>query len=201
MSAFLGPVHGKMYSRILYQDAMAQAMLELAEKNGWTEGLREQVDTNAPAASPEPLETIIDQSNIHGWLSEAVANSERRFAMIVSGILSKHPERIDVLQRVMEELGRQYAMPEFGDAEQAFQAVHDILLDGMPCDFPFEITASDTETVTWRVKTCPHTAYWTEELSAKPYYLLRDAWVKGALEGSGIVHTRSEGSHTMRKGR
>lgn len=201
MSAFLGPIHEKMYRRILYQDRMAQALLDLAVKNGWTGDLQEQADAEAPAASPGPLETLIDQSNIHGWLSEAVAGSERRFAFIAGKLLSGHPGRLGVLQDAMKELRRQSALSKALDAEQSFEAIHDILLDGMPCDFPFQMEETGPDTVAWNMGVCPHASHWPKESGAEPYYQLRDAWVEGALEGSGILHTRSGNRHTMQRGR
>lgn len=159
MSAFLGPIHVKMYGRVLYQDAVSQAILDLAEESGWASGLQEKVDSQAPAASTAPLEQIIDQSNIHGWLNEAVANCERRFALIVCNALKGHPERLAELQSFMEDLGRQCELPAFDNAEQAFQVIHDMLLDGMPCDFPFEVSESHSEEVKWLIKSCPHTQY------------------------------------------
>lgn len=199
MSAFLGPIHVKMYDRILFQDALSQALLALSEEKGWADGLRAQVDTEAPAASQEPLATLIDQNNIHGWLNEAVTNSERRFARVARGVLTDHPERLDALQDAMKQAGRQSRLPATIDAEQAFQLIHDVLLDGMPCDFPFVVTESSAGAVVWQVGSCPHAPHW--EVEPQTYYQLRDAWVEGALEGTGIVHTRSSDGHALRKER
>lgn len=202
MSAFLGPIHQKMYSRILHQDALAESMLKLAESNGWADGLRQRVDSAYPAASSRPLEEIIDAGNIHGWLSAAVETCESRFAAVVGGILAGHPRRISQLQDAMRGLGRQSGLVSLPDAESAFTAVHDILLDGMPCDFPFDVMQMEAAEARWQVASCPHTPFWvTCDGGPEVYYLLRDAWVEGALEGSGISHTRHAGSHTIRKER
>lgn len=198
MSAFLGPIHIKMYNRVLNQDAMTGALLSLSEERGWAAGLRAEVDKKAPAAKREPLEGLIDGSNIHGWLNKAVQICETRFALVVGGILSGHPERLSALEEAMEGLGREADLPKFPGAEETFQAMHDVLLDGMPCDFPFDITASDADQVTWEVAICPHEAYWDGGVAT--YYQLRDRWVKGALEGSAIIHSRENGIHTLRKG-
>lgn len=201
MSAFLGPIHVKMYQRILYQDTMSQAFLELAAKHGWDSGLETHVNSQAPAAPGQPLETIIDQSNIHGWLSNAVMHCEQRFALIVCRILADNPKHMDDLQNLMKAMGEACRLPSGIDAEQAFQSIHDILLDGMPCDFPFTITSSGSDEVTWQVTNCPHTPYWKDSMcKAETYYQLRDAWMDGALSQSGIVHRRPEPyTHIMRK--
>lgn len=199
MSAFLGPIHVKMYERILYQDTMSQALLDFAAGKGWAVGLGDKVATQAPAASRQPLEAIIDESNIHGWLSDAVVRCERRFAMIACGILTENPERIGELLPIMNALGKAQNFSPAMDAERAFQTIHDVLLDGMPCDFPFDVTESGVDTVTWRVTNCPHAPYWADNgCGVEGYYQLRDAWVQGALENSGITHTRTElYAHTL----
>ncbi|MGC4018437.1 MAG: hypothetical protein QM793_03875 [Muricomes sp.] len=201
MSAFLGPIHVKMYQRILYQDSMSKALLDLAAKNGWADGLQAKVDSEAPAASKEPLENIIDQSNIHGWLSQAVGNSENRFAEVVCGILEEDSQRIGELEEVMKELGRKYALPSDLNAEETYAAIHDILLDGMPCDFPFAVLEQDEDLVQWQVKSCPHARYWTNsDIGADTYYRLRDSWVEGVLENSSISYSHSESAeYSLRK--
>lgn len=193
MSAFLGPVHVKMYDRILYQDEMSGALLDLAAANSWGHNLQKEVDAKAPAASRQPLEAIIDESNIHGWLSEAVARCETRFSLVVCGILKGHPERLDELRQTMRAQGKIHSLPPTADAEQAYQTVHDILLDGMPCDFPFSTTETSGAIVAWQVTNCPHAPYWTDDIcGAQTYYQLRDAWMDGALENSGIEHSRTK---------
>lgn len=195
MSAFLGPIHVKMYERILYQDKLAQAVMEQSAQNPVAE-----VDAKFPPAKDGPLEELIDQGNIHGWLSEAVANCEQRFALAVCKALGGQPDEMGTLCDTVTKLGRAYPLGAAHDAEAVFQAVHNILLDGMPCDFPFTMLESSTEMVRWRVTNCPHARYWGGD--AERYYLLRDAWMSGVLEGSGVCHTRhGDGEHTLRKER
>lgn len=200
MSAFLGPIHHKMYDKIRYQDDMAQTLLEKTEENGWADGLRTQVDSTTPGASKHSLEDIIDQSNIHGWLSAAVANSEARFAAVVCGVLIGHSERLETMQSIMRQWGEKQALPGGISAEEAFAAIHDILLDGMPCDFPFQMLESGADEATWKVTACPHAPYWVEaDCGVETYYQLRDAWMEGALAGTGLTHSRENGQHCLRK--
>ena len=161
------------------------------------------MNAKAPTARRESLETIIDEGNIHGWLSMAVERCEQRFALTVCGILENHPERMDEMKNVMKSLGEVNGFPTATDAEEAFQALHDILLDGMPCDFPFNMAETSAESVSWQVASCPHTSYWSGSVcGVEAYYQLRDAWMDGALEGSGFNHMRPElYSHMLRKGK
>lgn len=189
MSAFLGPVHIKMYERILYQDEMGRAILEEGLKSGWSKDLEDNIKEETPEAVKKPLEEIIDQSNIHGWLSHAVANSEKRFAKIVCTILKEDPDRIKDLKQIMKKLGEEHKVSKERSAKEAFRDIHDILLDGMPCDFPFKMLESEEEQVVWEIAHCPHEAYWEAEGgSVSTYYLLRDAWLQGALKNSCVNH-------------
>lgn len=192
MSKFLGPVHVKMYGRILYQEKMIKAITDLASQNVWNKDIKEKVNREAMEAPDEPLETIIDQSNIHGWLGQAVAGSEKRFARAVYEILRDDPQRIGELKKVMKQLGREYVLPAGLNAEEIHQSIYDILLDGMPCDFPFEITEQSADAVTWCVRTCPHEKYWTyPDFGVEIYYSLRDSWIEGVLENHDISYSRT----------
>lgn len=192
MSAFLGPIHLKMYERILYQDDMAQKILDFTMEKGWSNDFEKVVNAKAPAASRKPLENIIDESNIHGWLSEAVARCERRFALTISSVLVDHPERLGELLRAMKDMGTECALSPSMDAEAVYQAVHDILLDGMPCNFPFANMDVGPDIAVWQVASCPHAPYWVEvHCDADIYYQLRDSWIDGVLSESGITHQRT----------
>ena len=203
MSAFLGPVHEKMYGKILALDEMTEALLQLSEDGDWVPGLRQQVDDQAPAAQKVPLADIIDAGNIHGWLNAAVLGSESRFAAVCCGMLNGHSERLAAMLEVMKAGGHSAALPTELDAEGAFQAIHDILLDGMPCDFPFQVIDSGPSAVEWTVTSCPHAAHWQSRgCDAETFYQLRDAWIAGALAGTGITHSRDQaGNAYLKKGR
>lgn len=200
MSAFLGPVHEKMYRRILYQDHLAAAFLKLAADNNWSPDLAEQVDAAYPAARQEPLANIIDPNNIHGWLTVAVENCEARYAAVVVGILAEHPERLAELKTVMTAEGKAYELSPGADAKVLFNDIHDLLLDGMPCDFPFALSEDSDEEMIWQVSHCPHARAWqAADLDPDLYYELRDAWVQGALAGSGFIHERNSGEHRLKR--
>lgn len=201
MSAFLGPIHEKMYDKILYLDEMTESLLRLAEGSDWAPGLRQQVNSQAPAAAKAPLADIVDAGNIHGWLSAAVLASESRFAAVACGMMEGHPERLAALQEAMKEMGSSSALPPGIDAEGAFGAIHDTLLDGMPCDFPFQVIDKSPVAVEWRVSSCPHAAHWQSRgCDGETFYQLRDAWIEGALANTGITHSRNqEGGTSLRK--
>ena len=202
MSAFLGPIHHVMYKKILLQDRMSEALLSLAAQQGWAEDLRAQVDAAAPAAPDRPLEEIINESNIHGWLASAVSGCESRLAQVASAILQNHPERLASLCDTLREVGTQQPLQVEGDAPAAFGALTALLLDGMPCDRPLVMADSEPDCVTWTVGTCPHAPYWqSPDVGADTYYILRAAFVDGMLAQNGFAYARAaDGTFTLRKG-
>ncbi|CUX40504.1 hypothetical protein [Clostridium sp. C105KSO13] len=201
MSKILGPVHTKMYERILHQEKMIKAIINLAVQNGWSADLQNKINQEAPEALNEPLENIIDQSNIHGWLGQAVEASEKRFARAVYETLREDAQRVDELKKAMKKLGWEYILPEGLNAKETYQAICDILLDGMPCDFPFDVTEQSADVVKWRIRNCPHEKYWKyPDFGVDVYYSLRDSWIEGVLENYGIVYSHTATSeYCLRK--
>jgi hypothetical protein len=173
MSAQLGPIHHRMYRKIRFQEALIDELIALAETNGW------QTADGTPAAAyagePEaPLETIIDLANIHGWLSSRIADPERRYAALFTGLAA-----------AVADFGKGAAVTG-GTAPAVYQAVDAHLLDGMPCDRAIAIVENEADRVAWQVAADTHSPYWTEAGGdGKIYYKLRAALIAGMLSGSG----------------
>lgn len=177
MSAQLGPIHHRMYQKIRFQEALINQLIALAEANGWQTA--DGTPVTAYAGEPEaPLETIIDFANIHGWLSGRIADPERRYAALVTGLLA-------AIEAAAFAFGQRAAVA--GESAPAvYQAVDARLLDGMPCDRAIAITENEADRVTWQVAADTHSPYWTEVGGdGKIYYKLRTALIAGMLSGSG----------------
>lgn len=177
MSAQLGPIHHRMYQKIRFQEALIDQLIALAEANGWQTA--DGTPVTAYAGEPEaPLETIIDFANIHGWLSGRIADPERRYAALVTGLLV-------AIEAAAFAFGQRAAVA--GESAPAvYQAVDARLLDGMPCDRAIAITENEADRVTWQVAADTHSPYWTEVGGdGKIYYKLRTALIAGMLSGSG----------------
>lgn len=200
MSLVLAPIHDVMYQKVLRQDRMSEAFLEKSEEKGWEIGLRGRADHQTPAAQNRPLADIIDQTNIHGWLNQAVQQSEKRFALVAASLLQNHPERFEDLRNIMHTLGAEEHMPQTDSANEAYQWLSGALLDGMPCDRTIEVDQADTEETLWRTARCAHTPHWNEHgLSADMYHQLRDAWINGVLSQSPFAYERKGAAHRLQK--
>ena len=75
MSAFLGPIHFRMYKKIQSQEKLTKRIANLAVEKGW---LSAEEAVAYVQEESRPLETIIDLANIHIWLLGKIEDSESR---------------------------------------------------------------------------------------------------------------------------
>lgn len=186
MSAFLGPIHYWMYRKIQVQEAMVEAVLKQNETKGYIENLREQTNEHCGTIEQEPLETIIDESNIHGWLQARVQIVEKRLSYAVTEIIKHNAAHREEVVEIIHQLGKQMKPEtEPTDAKAVFQLLNDMLLDGMPCDHINEQVSASEDEVVYRRTRCIHCDYWREIGGQEEvYYDLRTAFVKGMLENT-----------------
>lgn len=186
MSAFLGPIHYRMFAKALSVDGIARAIADHADAQGWTSGLRAELDAGHPRLTGE-ITDHIDLSQIHGSLSLLVSASEEALAAACAP-LSDH---MDELVAFARELGASAARDaELGDTLQSvWGAMDEHWLDGMPCDGYLRVTSNTPASVAWTVALAPH--------AALGYERIRTAWMEGFLS---VAHVRltSEGDGAYR---
>lgn len=147
MTEKLGPIHYMMYSKIKKQDQLSDNLLA---------GQTQDLDREYPPVSTDPLEELIDQDNVHGWLSSRIDMVENRLARAID--LAEEP-----LERA-HEFGKKEASGESLDSyQELFNKLNIILLDGMPCDngLTAEIVDGDLYLVT---NTDLHSKYYEEKV-------------------------------------
>lgn len=205
MSAFLGPIHYWLFNKIALQDKMVEAVLDLNDENHYVDGLREKTDEECGFIEQKPLEDMIDESNIHGWLQHKVNIVERRLAYVVTSILEKDQEAFSAIEKKMYDLGvATYEKQEntMDSAEQVYQKMNDMLLDGMPCDHVNELVSANSSEVVYRRTICIHETYWTQVGgTVQNYYLIRTKFMDGFLQNSDFSFRADEAGnyHIMRK--
>ncbi|WP_311492654.1 hypothetical protein [uncultured Anaerococcus sp.] len=116
MSKTLGPIHYLMYEKIKFQDKITDFLLD----GDFSQIQYEPVST-------KPLEEILDQENIHGYLQEKIDIVESRLAKALS--LCKNPS--EKLFKLGQKCGKG---KDFSNFEEIFTDLNTYLLDGMPCD-------------------------------------------------------------------
>ena len=118
MSENLGPIHYMMYDKIKFQDEITNYLLE---------GDTSKVDKINKPVSKEPLENLIDQDNIHGWLDSKIDVVENRLNYALN-----HSNNT---KEKMYEFGKINAKgKDFSNFNTLFTDLNMLLLDGMPCD-------------------------------------------------------------------
>ena len=202
MSAFLGPIHYWLYNKIQLQQAIVNDIYALGDQYGLT--LKQECDNNFGVFENKPLEEMIDQGNIHGWLQERVSLVEYKYAYSVTKLLQANSETLESLVSILYHNGKQLALTlQSSDlkATDIYKAITDHLLDGMPCDHANRLLEQNDLEVTWSRAVCVHAQYWDATGGAiAVYYDLRDAWITGLVEELGFAfHKLDETTYHISK--
>lgn len=188
MSAFLGPIHYWLYRKIQLQEALIDHILDTAAQQGWDTLSAEKLNTACGAADLRPLEEVIDQGNIHGWLHQKIGVSEVRLAYLVTELLKADATRLDTLKVSVYRFGERHAMLSNVDANAAYKMLEDTLLNGMPCDHVNRLLEQGADHVVWQQTQCVHRDYW-ERVGGDiaVYNALRIQMIEGMLAHSTLL--------------
>ena len=194
MSAFLGPIHFRMYEKIQSQEKLTKTIANLAIEKGWMSA--EEAAAYVKEES-RPLETIIDLANIHGWLLGKIEDAESRYAALVTKLLKQDAERLEDMKRAALAFGAETAVKE-SRPSALFNAMDSLMLDGMPCDGACMVIDSSDESFAWELRLDVHRAFW-REAGGDPanYFALRNEVVAGFLSKSD-KRVVTEDKHTYR---
>lgn len=190
MSAFLGPIHFWLYNKIGNQEALTKAIAKTALNHGWITDSTPYIKT-----LPE-LESVIDESNIHGWLQAQINDAEIRYADLVNTVLANGGDT-ETLCDTARGFGYDNALDGNVNPEETYRAFEDFFVNGMPCDRVNMIVSSDANSLTWKQNQDIHAQYWTD--GAENYYLLRNAVMEGMLAGTGLKLITTDDSYTISK--
>lgn len=177
MSMFLGPIHYWLYNKIGNQEELTKRIAAYAEQSGWIDNSSEYTK-DLP-----PLEEVIDESNIHGWLQGCISDAETRYARLVTRLQS-HMEQ---LKEIAYKFGEDNALEADVTAQAAYEAFENFFVNGMPCDRVNVVTENTADMVSWRQAQDIHAPYWIEKnCDAAPYYTLRKSVMDGMLSKTDL---------------
>ena len=187
MSLFLGKIHFWLFNKILWFEGLEKEVIGLAGNLGMNvEKLQAEIESKyGPMLPDKPLEELIDQSNIHGWLQSSIHNAEGRMAAWTKLLIEADKYNYAKLEKVYSQQAV-VAAKEIKDAgqlpqtpEQIFNCMNDYILDGMPCDRVNEVVVKDDDKIEWVQRICVHKDIW-EEVGCKVdyFYDLRNIWIE-----------------------
>lgn len=203
MSAFLGPIHYWLYNKIQVEQDLVEEIMGLAQQK-WGLSLAKEADERYGKSERRPLEQVIDETNIHGWLQGQVSNAEYKLAFSVTEVIKKDINAIEILKALFENKGRAKAKELDANlsAAELYKVISDSWLDGMPCDHAYQVIAQEKDSITFRRNSCVHETYWQAVGGdIAYYYALRNAWITGFLEEQkGTLSQINEVTYTLLKG-
>jgi hypothetical protein len=190
MSAFLGPIHFWLYNKIQIQQGIVEEILKVSEDIA--PGLRDELDTRYEVSITSPLEEVIDETNIHGWLQQQVEQSEYKLAYCVTSLIEKDPTILEKMETIFRQNGKNKStLTNTSSPAEAYKAITDSLLDGMPCDHANTVIEDNENQIMWKRNTCVHKTYWDEVGGdITNYYDLRGAFIRGFLIGTSLVYEK-----------
>lgn len=187
MSAFLGPIHTWLFRKIKVQEELVNAIQKMAEDALYLGDISSQMDHRYGRLEEGELADIIDENNIHGWLRERVTLVENRLAYLVIHLIEKNSESITKISDTAYLVGKQYALQESLSVKEAYTFLDSLLLNGMPCDHVNKIESETDENLIWVQTMDIHKQYWSMlKGDMKYFYTIREQFVTGVLEDSGI---------------
>ena len=186
MSAFLGPIHFWLYNKIGNQELLTKEIAALAAENSWIKDAENYIKTLPP------LETVIDEGNIHGWLQAQITDAETRYASLVTKILSEDEKRLADLCAAAERFGKEHALTA-ETAEEVYKAIEDFFVNGMPCDRVNAVTESSAEKLSWEMTQDIHSQYWNGD--STPYYAIRKSVMEGMLAETNYELASADDAH------
>ncbi len=183
MSAFLGPIHTWLFGKITLQNEIIEEIIELATKQqtdrDWAGSLNQQFGV-FPVGD---LESIIDTTNIHGWLQKHVIQVEHKLATLITQIQKEQLLSLEAIQSVFYEQGKKQSKQNNPSSlADLWKLIQDTMLDGMPCDHALEVMEQTENRILWKRRVCVHGDYWKQAGGdINLYYTLRDSFLQGLI--------------------
>ncbi|MDP4087831.1 MAG: hypothetical protein Q8930_01020 [Bacillota bacterium] len=194
MSAYLGKIHHWLFNKIKYAEDIEKKIEKLASDHGIAEASEWKTEIQGEfggVTGDEPLERIIDTSNIHGWLQNKIIGVESRQAAWITRLLSTNNSYMDALIRIFSEDGRSkgseavenYNIEKAGDI---YRVLNDYILEGMPCDSVDKVVENREELFKWISTRCLHRTNWDAAGGdIKVFYELRRVWISNFVKALG----------------
>ncbi len=187
MSKFLGKIHYWLFNKVRYAEQLEEKLEAFAFEQGILETAQwksEILSKFGLPAGEEPLESIIDTTNIHGWLQEKIIGVESRQAAWITHLINLNSSYKNAIISIFEQDGaekgsaakEQYAVNSTSDM---YKVLNDFILEGMPCDAVDSVVENEENSFVWVSTRCLHRQNWDAvEGNIEIFYELRSSWIK-----------------------
>lgn len=196
MSRFLGPIHYWLYNKInLLEDIEKGILAGIVDANEQDALKNELIEAYGPYLDHAPLESLIDQDNIHGWLQGKIKIAELRQSKMIHHLASVSGEGIySKIADIYAEFGAKHGAAISGDEssspEMVFKNLDNFLLEGMPCDRVNAVTTNTPDKLEWQKDRCVHAPFWNEGgTDVSHYYDFREAFSKAFVEAANAEYS------------
>lgn len=199
MSAFIGPIHYWLYSKIRLVIQREEHIYQKAyEMCGDTaEEIREQAwQTYGEPLPDTDLSELLDPSNIHGWLQRQINVAESREAAFVKGLLDTCGSTAeDLIAQAFAECGKLAGEDakakdkyDLAAAPGIYTALNDYYLNGMPCDQDDMVVTTEDNRILWETGVCQQEENWkragVDSGTMSGFY---QAWLKEFVSNANSV--------------
>ncbi|MFL0247144.1 hypothetical protein [Candidatus Clostridium stratigraminis] len=192
MSKFLAPIHTWIFNKIKFYENLEANLVEAYTKQYGEEVsslYNELIEKYGHPLEENPIEELIDVSNIHGWLQNKITIAETRQAALLTKLIDKYGEEVkNIALKLYAQQGSKCGKESkdkhsVTNASIIYKALNDYILEGMPCDRVNNITESTEDKIEWVNEMCLHKGYWDAvDGDVNLFYELRDAWIKSFVE-------------------
>ncbi|WP_139904692.1 hypothetical protein [Clostridium thermarum] len=191
MSAYLGKIHYWLFNKIRYSEELEHKIERWAFEEGLisaAEWKSEILAEFGPTTGSEPLENIIDQTDIHGWLQDKINRSESRIAAWITNILTLSrdykKQLIDIFSSDGFEKGTGAKdIYEINSPFDAYKVINDYILEGMPCDSVDRPLVKEDDKYSWMSTVCIHSPNWQiVGGDIQHFYDLRKEWLASFIK-------------------
>lgn len=201
MSENLGPIHYWMYNKIQMQEELTRDIAATAKKLGWKELSENDLEKQYTRDDSRPLDEVIDENNIHGWLQGHIHDAEGRYAALVTALLKADPTRIEQMKAAAFAFGQRHASDPEATAFDLYHDLDGILINGMPCDHINVVTVQEDDHFVWNELEDLHSGYW-KDAGGDPenYRILRAEVIRGIISGADFeLRLPEEGTYEIIK--
>lgn len=183
MSKCLAPIHTWLFNKILILEDIEKDIVASVSNARLLEAHKNLLEKYGNYIPEKPIEELIEESNIHGWLQERITVAEVRLAEFVGILMKNSSNAIEGINNIFEQAGIKEAMKYNEIVERpsdVFKLLGDVLLEGMPCDRVNKVISQQDNEISWLTESCVHKNNWEQVgVAVENYYRFRESFTRG----------------------